>query len=405
MNRTEQVVKQQFQEYYTTAKKQFYAPPRPEEREYGFLLFKEKFMVRHRGFKDPDALLGAIRDLVPAHVYFSTARYQEPTASMQEKGWKSADLVFDIDADHLDTPCKKEHDSWKCKACVATGKGTAPKLCPKCKSDRFDDQTWLCEKCLHQAKEETSKLLEILHSDFGISPSETRLFFSGHRGYHVHVYSEELCKIEEEGRREIADYVLGLGLEPTLHELSESSVDGIKVLDGPQLGQPGWRGRIVSGMYDILTDGDAAQLGLSQTQTTALKAFDRDGLLKQSFWNSVKGLGLGTWKTLSLKAVEKRSAKIDTVVTTDVHRLIRLPGTLNGHTGLLAMNVSEENFDDFNPFTESVAFHGSMRVLVKDAPEFNLGGKQFGPYHNEKVDLSLCAAILLLCKHRAEPLN
>lgn len=405
MNRTEQIVKQQFQEYYGSANKQFYLPLRPEEREYGFLLFKEKFMVRHRGFKNPETLLSAIRDLVPAHVYFSTAYYKDPTASMQEKGWKSADLVFDIDADHLDTPCKKDHDSWKCKGCQTVGHGTAPKVCPKCKNDRFDQQTWLCEKCLDHAKEETSKLLEIIHSDFGIAPSNTRIFFSGHRGYHVHVYSDELSLVKEEERREIADYVLGLGLDPALHELTETSVDGIKVLDGPQLGQPGWRGRIVSGMYDMLSTGNAEQLGLSQTQMTALTSLDHDTLLKKPFWNSVKGLGLGTWKTLSLKAVEKRSARIDTVVTTDVHRLIRLPGTLNGHTGFLALKVEEENLDDFNPFTEAVAFHGVMKILVKDAPQFQLEDKKFGPYNNEKIDLPLPAAILLMCKHRAEPIS
>src|SRR5438445_320866 len=103
-NPTEQLIRRKFQEYYLSLNKEFYIPPHPEEREYGFLLFKEKFMVRHRAFRDPSVLLGAIRDLVPAHVYFSTAYYQEPTAAMEEKGWKGADLVFDIDADHLDTP-------------------------------------------------------------------------------------------------------------------------------------------------------------------------------------------------------------------------------------------------------------------------------------------------------------
>src|SRR6266581_53522 len=78
-NPTEQLIRRKFQEYYLSLNKEFYIPPHPEEREYGFLLFKEKFMVRHRAFRDPSILLGAIRDLVPAHVYFSTAYYQEPT--------------------------------------------------------------------------------------------------------------------------------------------------------------------------------------------------------------------------------------------------------------------------------------------------------------------------------------
>src|SRR5205807_8169752 len=83
-NPTEQLIRRKFQEYYLSMGKELYLPPHPEEREYGFLLFKEKFMVRHRAFRDPSVLLGAIRDLVPAHVYFSTAYYQEPTAAMEE---------------------------------------------------------------------------------------------------------------------------------------------------------------------------------------------------------------------------------------------------------------------------------------------------------------------------------
>ncbi len=118
MNPAEQVIRQRFQQYYLDLNRKMDPPPSPAEREYGFLLFGGKFMVRHRAFKDPASLLTAVRDLVPLHVYFSTAYYREPTAPMDAKGWTGADLVFDIDADHLNTPCKPDHDKmivWKSK--------------------------------------------------------------------------------------------------------------------------------------------------------------------------------------------------------------------------------------------------------------------------------------------------
>jgi len=402
MNPTEQLISQKFQQYYLGSSAKLAIPPKMEEREYGFLLFKEKFMVRHRGFKTQESLLSAIRDLVPAHVYFSTAYYRDPTAPMDQKGWQGADIVFDIDADHLETPCKPSHDNWKCKACQTTGQGTTPKICPKCKNDRFEEQTWLCEKCLHQAKEETSKLLEMLFSDFGLDPASTRIFFSGHRGYHVHAYSQELSKLGEAERKEIVDYVLGQGLQIELHDLDETNTGKVKIVEGPQIGQPGWRGRMVQGIYDLL--GEAPDtLGIGSAQAKAVQALDREDLLKKPFWSSVKGVGLSTWKTVALKAVEKRAARIDTVVTTDVHRLIRLPGTLNGHTGLLAVRVSGEELDEFDPFAESPVFQGQMKIRVRDAPEFRLGDKHFGPYHDETVELPAAAAMLLLCKRRGEP--
>src|SRR5439155_23416601 len=48
VNPTEKLIRRKFQEYYLSLSKKFYLPPHPEEREYGLLIFKEKFMVRYR---------------------------------------------------------------------------------------------------------------------------------------------------------------------------------------------------------------------------------------------------------------------------------------------------------------------------------------------------------------------
>jgi DNA primase small subunit len=206
----------------------------------------------------------------------------------------------------------------------------------------------------------------------------------------------------EEERREIANYVLGQGLDPQLHELDEVNLGGVRVIEGPQFGQPGWRGRMVEGIYDVLGE-EGERLGLSQAQVKTIKTRDPDEFFNKPFWSSVKGFGLSTWRAISLKAVDRRSARIDTVVTTDVHRLIRLPGTLNGHTGLLTVQVPRERLDEFDPFRDSLAFQGQMTVRVKDSPQFQLAERQFGPYSNEEVELPSYAAMLLLCKRRAEP--
>ena len=97
------------------------------------------------------------------------------------------------------------------------------------------------------------------------------------------------------------------------------------------------------------------------------------------------------------------SAKIDTVVTTDTHRLIRMNGTLHGKTGLKKVEFPVKNLEDFDPFEEAVAFkEGAVKVFVSDAPEFRLGGNMWGPYKNQTVELPTAAAILLICKGRAE---
>jgi len=399
----EHLIKQKFQQFYLERNRTLFSPPAASQREYGFLLFKGKFMVRHRTFKNPETLLTAIRDLSPAHVYFSTAYYQDPTASMDQKGWLGADLVFDIDADHLDTPCKIMHDNWKCKTCSTVGKGSAPKICPKCKNDRVEIETWLCDRCLQEAKEETIHLLEMIFSDLQMGDANVSVYFSGHRGYHVHLHSEDFRMLREEQRREIVDYLLGEQLDPSLQGMEDVPEGGVLILKGPQWGEPGWRGRMVRGIYEVLTK-EGENLGLNQAQLKVINAWDKANFFTKPFWSSLKGINAGTWKSIVQRAVRETAAKIDSVVTSDVHRLIRLPGTLNGHTGLLGVNVPLERLDEFDPFIESIAFpKGQVKITVKDSPEFRIGSQNFGPFHDEKIELPTAAAMLLLCKHKAEP--
>jgi len=98
-----------------------------------------------------------------------------------------------------------------------------------------------------------------------------------------------------------------------------------------------------------------------------------------------------------------QAPQIDTVVTIDTHRLIRLPNTLHSKTGMMKTEFSSSSIDKFDPLTKAIAFKGySVKVMVKDSPFFRLGEETFGPYKNEKVELPVGVAIFLICKERAE---
>ena len=110
-----------------------------------------------------------------------------------------------------------------------------------------------------------------------------------------------------------------------------------------------------------------------------------------------------TWDKIATYVKNLESANVDTVVTTDIHRLIRMAGTLHGKTGLKKVEFPVARLADFNPFKEAVAFkEGEVKVSVSDAPEFRLGGNLFGPYRRQEVKLPTAAAVLLICKGRAE---
>ena len=175
-------------------------------------IFKERFMVRHKRFETIEGFQSVLRRNVPSDVYHSCAYYENPDFDMEKKGWSGADVVFDIDADHIPTSCGKIHDEWTCQKCEFSGKGITPEECPICGGDKFSAKTWPCDLCIQSTREETAKLIDMLEKDFGFAADELHVFFSGHRGYHVHVEDEAVRSLDALARKEIVDYVTGLGL-------------------------------------------------------------------------------------------------------------------------------------------------------------------------------------------------
>ena len=401
-------VYKKFSEFYRDPSAEILLPASVNQREFAYLLLKERVMVRHRGFGSVNGFRLFLNETVPSDVYHSCAYYENPKAEMAKKGWLGADLVFDIDADHIPTSCNKIHDEWTCGKCGFNGKGITPDFCPNCKSKKFETKTWPCEVCLNSAKEETSKLIEMLKNDFGFTNEELHVFFSGHRGYHVHVENEAVKALDATARKEIVDHISGLGLVIAQRVVRRKPN---QKLAAPRfsLHDFGWNKRLKLGIKRFILDAgeeDFKNAGVTkrvaktilQSKSAVLKRCLDDGR-----WDSVKGVGESTWFKLAEFVKEKASANIDTVVTTDIHRLIRMAGTLHGKTGLKKVEFPVARLADFNPFKEAVAFkEGEVKVSVSDVPKFRLGGKVHGPYRQQEVTLPTAAAVLLICKGRAE---
>jgi DNA primase small subunit len=237
------------------------------------------------------------------------------------------------------------------------------------------------------------KLLNMLMQDFGFSKIEIHTFFSGHRGYHVHVDSESVRTLDANARKEIVDYISGLGIDVAFHARSRT----------------GWSSRIAKGVHDFIlsaNDEELARMGLNKNVVkTVLK--NREAILRNlnssGILSAVKGVGPETWRKIVEFCAQNQSAKIDTVVTTDIHRLIRLADSLHGKTGFKKVGFPISGIEDFDPFKSAVAFKkGTALVFVSDAPEFRLGDENFGPYKKQKIELPAAAALLLICRDRAE---
>ncbi len=168
---TKLFLKKKFEEYYS--KNDIELPREFKRREFAFVPLEalpDFVMHRHISFRSEIDFRAYVLSNVPAHIYFSSAYYERPDEDrMEDKGWLGADLIFDVDADHL--PVK----------------------------------TQSFEMSFELAKREIKKLTGVLRADFGIRDMKT--YFSGGRGYHVHVHDEEFLSLGSAERREIVDYL------------------------------------------------------------------------------------------------------------------------------------------------------------------------------------------------------
>jgi DNA primase small subunit len=388
------LLKQKFYDYYQNSWKTYF-PGYFDKREFAYLFFEENNMIRHRSYNTEEEMEKYIRATGPAHVYYSTAYYERPNETMDKKVWFGTDLTFDLDSDHIKTPCGSKHPYWICVRCKTFCGENNPTVCPNCSGDKFQVEAYLCEICLEAVKVETNKLLEFLILDFGFKENNLEIFFSGHRGYHVHVKDEEIRSLDHLSRKEIVDYILGTGYKSEFHEM-------------PKLGDPGWRGRIARGIYDLISYSSKEVENIRGINKKALKKFRERYLEARGNITplSIKGLGVKSWERIIKIAIQRQAAYIDSVVTTDIHRLIRLPMTLHGKTGLLKMSTKINELESFDPLKDAVAFkEGNINVYVNQARKFRIGNEYYGPFKEETINLPSSAAIFLLCKKLAIPVQ
>jgi len=393
-----------FKNYYNSKFQESLYPSDIQSREFGFLYWDTNKFVRHLGFSSFNNLHNHIISQSPQHIYCSASRYETPDApNMKLKSYIDCDLIFDFDVDHIPTPCKAIHDKWTCKICGTAGTGTAPESCPSktCNSKSFGETTWECEKCMEIAKSEITFIIEeFLAKDFGLDPNnDLYVVFSGRRGYHIHVEKEVVRSLDTNARREIVDYITGKGLIPTYHGFNPAAQSK------PNIFEKGWRERIARWVLKFVSEASKDDLKKILTDRVNIEEA-RTEIISQlnsrnPSWAFTK-IGEITWNKLIQTTINKFAGKIDQPVTIDVHRLIRLPGSLHGKTGFLVKKLAFSELQNFDPFSDAQVFEGTQQIIVKEAPQFRIGNEYIGPLKDKQIELNMNAAIFLLAKGLAD---
>ncbi|MDH3364618.1 MAG: DNA primase catalytic subunit PriS [Thermoplasmata archaeon] len=380
-------------------------PDRFAKREFGFMFFDRRFMMRHMAFPSRAALKRYLVENVPAHAYYSTAYYEKPDApTMGEKKWLAADLLFDLDADHV------------------RGAEDLP-----------------YEHMLERVKKEVVRLLdEFLLGDLGFDNTDLKVVFSGGRGYHVHVHDPKVLRLSSHERREIVDYVTGTDLDldwvfpSTPFEQSRyrdrTGVTYRRAM--PKIGDGGWRGRIRKGVEELLSElEDLPEEDAKKRIADGLSSSKRDigaktvgGLYADLFAKSRGISGAGrirkedTYEVFSekrhseafLELVNLRvrgdvKGETDEPVTSDIRRLIRLPSSLHGKTAFEVIPMTRDDLDDFDPFVDAVprAFEETdVGVSCEKAVSVELRGERF-ELDEGRNNVPAYVATHLICRNRA----
>lgn len=335
---TYEFLRQRFSAYYNGEVQgagAVYIPEALTEREWGFIFFssgsKTAGMRRHLSFSSPEDVHTYLKTMIPAHVYYSTAYYARPGAGqMSDKGWLGADLIFDLDADHI---VRGPYDVM-----------------------------------LARVKEELFKLIDMLTSELGFFERDLRINFSGGRGYHIHIPTLAVRSWDSTERRELVNYVSGTGLS------AES------MLAGPARNK-GWQKRYRAA---LLAELDRIAALESDAQAEYLTGFK--GISDKFATGFLKNLDATrtTAATIPEKLLENKviraitnpenkpfqdqilamAAQADEPVTTDIKRLIRHPGSLHGGSGMRVTPLEVDRLDAFDPLLDAVVF-GERQVTVE----------------------------------------
>jgi DNA primase small subunit len=223
------------------------------------------------------------------------------------------------------------------------------------------------------------KLTAFLKDDLGIRHDSIGIYFSGNNGFHVHISDEAYVPLDPAARSDLVGYIRGVGLMAESLGVRKGDAGDLSFIKFPRGGiSYGWRNRM------------ANELGIDSSSTIKLRNIvDRAG-------------GYPAFKVELDKMTKEIGASIDPQVTTDIHRVFRMPGTLNSKSGLA--KVKCEDLPSFDPFVDACLLgDNKTSVKVKAPVRIKLKGKAYN-ISKESAELPAFAAVYLICKGLAEAL-
>ena len=348
-----------FSEYYRNT--ELWVPPRMRMREWMLAPFGMNKPLRHKSFTSTNDLRSFLVNRTPASVFYSTAYWKEPNQlKMADKGWKGADLIFDLDGDHL--PHINPYNF--------------PEMLEIIRTYAWD--LWN----------------DFLKPDFGFQEKYLQVTFSGHRGYHLHYRDPSIFHLDSSARRELVNHIRGNTVDVSKFALGDGR-DGWAESSG-------WGERVKQGCRNLIEKIDyinknkgtesAKKLTNELLESMGKEYRNKNNKPKKKFEDllnkieiegmkeqlmSGKFTRLGKYESVFhdlIKAdqniILSGSGETDEPVTVDVRRVIRYPSSLHGKSGLRVTEMPLSRLDPesatkFDPLSEAVVFGKGKQVSLE----------------------------------------
>lgn len=382
-----------FGQYYRTSP--LWSPPRVKSREWMFIPFGGAPPLRHKSFSGVEQVRTFLSERAMHSVFYSTAYWKRPfEMKMADKLWQGADLIFDLDGDHLPGVTDKDFPGML---------------------EVIHDQAW-------------SLWNDFLEPEFGFKEEHLQVTFSGHRGFHLHYRDPALFHLDSEARRELVSHIRGEGVD-VKGGLARYHDEGAQ----------GWTKRIRNGMDDMIhtLTGISNKTGsfsedLKRLETGLQSLLDREGQTSQRTADSIRKLAdvvnhhdrvqrlkagrfelLGKYQSLFLNLLKSDTSVVlgsagetDEVVTIDVRRQIRWPTSLHGKSG---MRVSEfplsrldpDGSNPYNPIYEALALGMDESIEVEytvDDAIAQFGDRRLESKMGDRISIHETGATFLVLK-------
>ena len=382
-----------FGHYYQHAP--LWSPPRIKTREWMFIPFGGSPPLRHKSFSDVGQVKQFLSQRAMHSCFYSTAYWRRPyELKMADKLWQGADLIFDLDGDHL--PGVTDRDFPGMLAVI-------------------QEQAW-------------SLWNDFLEPEFGFKEDYLQVTFSGHRGFHLHYRDPSLFHLDSEARRELVSHIRGEGVDVQGGLARYHDRDA-----------KGWTQRIRKGMDDMISTlravhrgGDGASASLRTLEAELQSLQDREGNTSQRSAAAIKRLAelldhdgrvqrlkdgkfevLGNYQGLFLNLLKADASVVlgsagetDEVVTIDVRRQIRWPTSLHGKSGMRVTEFGLNRLDPdganpYNPLHEAFVLGEDMAHEVEwtvDDAIAQFGERRYESAVGTRLQVSESAATFLVLK-------